>query len=177
MPTFTVSAIDSPLGTLCAVLDEAGRLVRLELPNGEPPEGVRRQLEAAGHRVVEGEAAVAELRRQLTEYFAGERRQFDLELAPAGTEFQQRVWAELQRIPYGETVSYGDIARRLGRPGASRAVGLANGSNPLPIVVPCHRVIGADGSLTGYGGGLEAKARLLELERGGGGDGQRSLFG
>ncbi len=107
---------------------------------------------------------------QLGEYFAGRRREFDLALAPQGTAFQRRVWQALTRIPYGETVSYGELARRIGRPQASRAVGLANGANPLPIVVPCHRVIGADGSLTGFGGGLEIKRKLLALERANGGN-------
>ncbi|MET0767393.1 MAG: methylated-DNA--[protein]-cysteine S-methyltransferase [Aeromicrobium sp.] len=103
---------------------------------------------------------------QLGEYFAGERTQFDLPLASEGSEFQKKVWAELQRIPFGETASYGDIARRLGyEPGISRAVGAANGANPIAIVVPCHRVIGADGSLTGYAGGIERKKVLLDLER------------
>lgn len=103
---------------------------------------------------------------QLGQYFAGERTEFDLPLASDGTEFQQKVWAELQRIPYGETASYGEIARRLGyEAGISRAVGAANGANPIPIVVPCHRVIGADGSLTGYAGGVERKRTLLDLER------------
>jgi methylated-DNA-[protein]-cysteine S-methyltransferase len=103
---------------------------------------------------------------QLREYFAGSRRTFDLRLAPAGTPFQLRVWNELQRIPYGETVSYGELARRVGCPNGSRAVGLANGSNPLSIVVPCHRVIGAGGKLVGYGGGLQNKEWLLAMERG-----------
>lgn len=102
---------------------------------------------------------------QLEEYFAGRRRVFDLPLAPAGSSFQRQVWTALQEIRYGRTASYGDVARRLGLPpGASRAVGLANGSNPISIVIPCHRVIGADGSLTGYGGGLERKRFLLDLE-------------
>lgn len=101
---------------------------------------------------------------QLDEYFAGRRRQFDVPLAPSGTAFQLRVWRGLGDVPYGETLSYGELARRLGMPNGSRAVGLANGANPLPIVVPCHRVIGSDGSLTGFGGGLELKRRLLELE-------------
>jgi methylated-DNA-[protein]-cysteine S-methyltransferase len=101
---------------------------------------------------------------QLAEYFAGERRRFELSLAPRGTEFQRRVWRALTEIPYGETISYGELARRIGNPNASRAVGLANGANPLPIVVPCHRVIGADGSLTGFGGGLPIKRKLLALE-------------
>lgn len=102
---------------------------------------------------------------QLEEYFAGVRRSFDLPLAPDGTTFQRTVWQALTRIQYGETVSYGEIARQIGNPQASRAVGLANGANPLPIIVPCHRVIGANGSLTGFGGGLEIKRRLLALER------------
>ena len=102
---------------------------------------------------------------QLEAYFAGERREFDLELEPVGTNFQRRVWEALLTIPYGETRSYGQIAEQIGSPGASRAVGLANGHNPIGIIVPCHRVIGANGSLTGYGGGLDRKRALLELER------------
>jgi len=105
-------------------------------------------------------------RLQLEEYFAGRRQHFELPLDPRGTEFQRRVWQRLLKIPYGETTTYGALARELGDPGASRAVGLANGSNPLPIVIPCHRVIGADGSLTGFGGGLAIKSALLELEHG-----------
>jgi methylated-DNA-[protein]-cysteine S-methyltransferase len=102
--------------------------------------------------------------RQLTEYFAGTRREFDLPLRPQGTAFQQRVWRELTEIPYGETWSYGELAKRIDKPSASRAVGLANGRNPISILVPCHRVIGADGSLTGYGGGLDRKRWLLAHE-------------
>ncbi len=104
--------------------------------------------------------------RQLEEYFAGERREFSLALGPAGTDFQRRVWQALRDIPYGAMMSYGEIAARIGNPRAVRAVGLANGRNPISIVIPCHRVIGADGSLTGYGGGLERKRFLLALERG-----------
>ena len=103
---------------------------------------------------------------QLAEYFAGERDAFDLPLAPEGTAFQVRVWEQLRLIPYGTTISYGELARRVGNPAASRAVGLANGRNPLAIVVPCHRVIGANGSLTGFGGGMDAKRTLLDLEKG-----------
>lgn len=103
-------------------------------------------------------------RRQLDEYFAGKRKSFDLPLEPKGTPFQRSVWHALRAIPYGETQSYGDIARRIGKPKAVRAVGAANGANPISIVVPCHRVIGADGSLTGYGGGLPRKKKLLALE-------------
>jgi methylated-DNA-[protein]-cysteine S-methyltransferase len=102
--------------------------------------------------------------RQLTEYFAGTRREFDLPLRLRGTEFQKRVWQELTEIPYGQTWSYGELAKRINNPSASRAVGLANGRNPISILVPCHRVIGADGSLTGYGGGLERKRWLLAHE-------------
>lgn len=105
-----------------------------------------------------------EARRQLEEYFAGVRTEFDLPLAPRGTPFQLRVWEQLRLIPYGSTTSYGELASRLGDRNASRAVGLANGRNPIPIVVPCHRVIGADGSLTGFSGGVDTKRRLLELE-------------
>lgn len=108
---------------------------------------------------------LAETARQLTEYFAGERHDFDLPLAQHGTEFQRRVWRGLLDIKYGQTWSYGQLAAHIGSPGSSRAVGLANGRNPISIVVPCHRVVGASGSLTGYGGGIERKAWLLNLER------------
>jgi methylated-DNA-[protein]-cysteine S-methyltransferase len=114
-----------------------------------------------------GKAPVLErTRQQLEEYFRGERREFDLPLAPQGTEFQQRVWRRLREIEYGTTTTYGALAHELGNPNASRAVGLANGSNPIPIVIPCHRVIGANGTLTGFGGGLPIKSALLALERG-----------
>ena len=101
---------------------------------------------------------------QLTEYFAGDRKEFDLPLAPAGTPFQQKVWAELCRIRFGETISYGELAKRIDQPTAARAVGAANGKNPLPVVIPCHRVIGSSGTLTGYAGGVEIKATLLNIE-------------
>ena len=110
-------------------------------------------------------AAFVEPIRQLRAYFAGDLETFDLALSPQGTPFQQTVWNELCKIPYGQTISYGDLARRIGQPSASRAVGLANGRNPVAIVVPCHRVIGADGSLTGYGGGMDRKRFLLALEQ------------
>ena len=102
---------------------------------------------------------------QLEEYLAGERTRFDLEIAPHGTPFQLSVWRALQEIPYGETRAYGELARHIGRPGASRAVGAASGSNPLPIVIPCHRLVGSSGDLTGFGGGIETKRTLLALER------------
>lgn len=103
---------------------------------------------------------------QLEAYFAGERKHFDLALNPQGTPFQLKVWEQLREIPYGVTISYGELARRIGNPNASRAVGLANGANPIAIIVPCHRVIGASGKLTGFGGGLDIKQRLLDLEQG-----------
>jgi len=120
---------------------------------------------------VEEAEAFAGVARQLTEYFAGERREFHVRLKPSGTPFQLAVWEELRGIPYGETTSYGQLAKRLGRPDASRAVGMANGSNPIAIIQPCHRVIGASGKLTGFGGGLDVKQSLLDLERG-----ERRLF-
>ena len=109
--------------------------------------------------------AFVEAKRQFDAYFTGELTEFDLPLAVQGTEFRQRVWQALRTIPYAATISYAELARRIGNPKASRAVGLANGANPLSIIVPCHRVIGANGSLTGYGGGLKAKQILLDLER------------
>lgn len=124
-----------------------------------------------GRRSLEGEEGLTALleraSRQLEEYFAGKRKQFDLPLSLWGTEFQRQVWAALRDIPYGETRSYGQIAQAVGRPKAVRAVGMANHRNPISIIVPCHRVVGADGSLTGYGGGLENKKFLLALEGGG----------
>ncbi|MFZ5785653.1 MAG: methylated-DNA--[protein]-cysteine S-methyltransferase [Acidobacteriota bacterium] len=134
-----------------------GRLRRLEF-EGEGEGGHRPGQE----RVPAG--TLGQLAAELAEYFAGVRRSFTVPLAPEGSEFERRVWSELVRVPYGTTVSYGELARRVGRASAARAVGLANARNPLAIVVPCHRVIGADGSLTGYGGGLWRKRALLELE-------------
>jgi methylated-DNA-[protein]-cysteine S-methyltransferase len=130
-----------------------------------------RTIEFSPDRAIDGRRNAAhpllrETERQLRAYFAGELREFDLALDMAGTEFQRRVWYALLKIPYGETRSYSDIARGIGAPSAVRAVGAANGANPIPIVVPCHRVIGAGGKLVGYGGGLPLKQRLLALERG-----------
>ncbi|VTR99098.1 methylated-DNA--[protein]-cysteine S-methyltransferase [Tuwongella immobilis] len=113
---------------------------------------------------VQDDAWLAPVREQLSEYFAGHLREFDLPLEPDGTAFQKQVWSELSRIPYGETVSYADIAERIGRPSSSRAVGMANGRNPISIIVPCHRVIGRNGQLVGYGGGLDNKQWLLRHE-------------
>ena len=113
---------------------------------------------------VRDDAKFIEVKKQLAAYFAGELKTFDLALAPQGTEFQQSVWQALRSIPYGQTCSYGEIAQQIGKPKASRAVGAANGQNPIPIIIPCHRVIGSTGKLTGFGGGLAAKETLLSLE-------------
>jgi methylated-DNA-[protein]-cysteine S-methyltransferase len=126
--------------------------------------GLSRVLWPGEHGAGGDETVLAAAAEQLREYFAGARTAFDVPLDLHGTEFQRRAWLALAGIPYGETRSYGEQARRLGVPRAARAVGAANGANPLPIVLPCHRLVGADGSLTGFGGGLAAKSRLLELE-------------
>jgi methylated-DNA-[protein]-cysteine S-methyltransferase len=150
--------MDSPVGalTLTAVGDA---LVGLSFETSRRPKRDGSAREDAKHPVL----VVAT--HQLREYFAGERREFDLPLQLEGTEFQKRVWDQLLQIPFGKTCSYGDVAHRLGDPKCTRAVGLANGGNPIAIIVPCHRVIGASGSLTGFGGGLRNKATLLDLER------------
>jgi methylated-DNA-[protein]-cysteine S-methyltransferase len=153
------TTIDSPVGDLLASADAAGRVTGLHFLDGH-------RSAAPSSDWVRDERALAPLRRQLEEYFAGERRDFELELAPRGTPFQLSVWRQLCAIPYGETASYGEIAGAVGQPGAARAVGGANNRNPIAIVIPCHRVIGANGTLTGYGGGLPRKQRLLSLETG-----------
>ena len=146
--------IDSPIGDLLLTSDGSA-LTRLHMePFEVAPEWIR------------DPAPLAEAAAQLKAYFDGDLEDFDLPLAPSGTEFQLRVWSALREIPYGETASYGELAAAVGRPGASRAVGAANGRNPIAVIVPCHRVIGANGTLTGYGGGLERKRILLELEAG-----------
>jgi methylated-DNA-[protein]-cysteine S-methyltransferase len=151
--------VETPIGGLLLARDAAG-LRLIEFQNGRrPPRG-------PGPDWQQHDEEFGDVVTQLAEYFDGRRREFDLPLAPDGTPFQQRVWRALLDVPYGETISYGELARRIGQRSASRAVGLANGSNPLPIVIPCHRVIGANGTLTGYGGGLAIKEQLLALERG-----------
>ena len=156
--------VESPVGRLLVAGDE---------------EELRAVLFQQGPKAAEPEAdweldegVMPEAVEQLAEYFAGERREFSVKVAPRGTAFQLRVWQELQRIEYGETISYGELATRVGNPKASRAVGLANGQNPISIIVPCHRVVGANGKLTGYGGGLPIKEALLRLEKG-----RSGLFG
>jgi methylated-DNA-[protein]-cysteine S-methyltransferase len=150
------SVLDSPLGDLLLAADDRG-LTSLYLSTGRHDASPR----PGWHRCDE---AFTDAATQLDEYFAGRRQAFDLPLNPSGTGFQLQVWLALRQIPYGETASYGSTAVAIGHPNGSRAVGLANGRNPISIIVPCHRVIGADGSLTGYGGGLEAKRWLLAHE-------------
>lgn len=152
------TTMDSPIGELLLVGD-GETLNGLYMQDGRKPKRTAVDWsESAG--------SFTDVKRQLDEYFAGERTSFDVTLAPEGAPFEREVWHALEEIPYGETVSYGEIARRVGQPTAARAVGTANGRNPISVIVPCHRVIGANGSLTGYGGGLERKRLLLELERG-----------
>jgi methylated-DNA-[protein]-cysteine S-methyltransferase len=146
--------VPSPIGPL-TVVEEGGVLLRLYLG----PPSARDDL---GER---DDAALAGAAAQLDEYFAGHRESFDLPLQPLGSDFELAVWAELARIPYGETHTYGAVAKAVGEPGGAQAVGLACGRNPLPLVIPCHRVIGADGSLVGFGGGLPRKRFLLDLEQ------------
>jgi len=153
MTVYTYMA--SPVGALLLVRDGAG-LRQIVFANGQPAEPQPDWQEDS--------SAFQEVAAQLKAYFAAQLKAFDLPLAPEGTPFQQLVWGELLKIPYGETISYGELAHRIGNPKASRAVGLANGSNPIPIVIPCHRVIGSNGKLTGYGGGLPIKEKLLALE-------------
>ncbi|HWZ97001.1 MAG TPA: methylated-DNA--[protein]-cysteine S-methyltransferase [Candidatus Dormibacteraeota bacterium] len=150
------ATMESPVGTLRLVGEETG-LRTVWFVRG-------RKNEAPAAEWREDAAFFVDVMRQLREYFAGALREFDIPLLMEGTEFQKRVWKMLQTIPYGETISYGELAKKIGDPKAVRAVGAANGQNPIPIIVPCHRVIGSDGSLTGFGGGIENKKKLLELE-------------
>jgi methylated-DNA-[protein]-cysteine S-methyltransferase len=149
--------MDSPTGRLLLVADEAG-LRQVAFAEGRTPPRLTPSWE-------NDDRYLREPLRQLRAFFKGELERFDLPLCPEGAEFQQRVWRALCQIPFGSTISYGELARRLGNPAASRAVGLANGSNPIAIIIPCHRVIGSNGKLTGYGGGLENKQWLLDFER------------
>ena len=155
-PTLYYDTLPSPLGTLTLVADAQGGLREICFEQEQRPH--------ADEPWQRDAARLAPARQQLTEYFAGTRQVFTVPLHPQGTAFQQSVWQALRHIPFGATTSYGELARRLGQPKAMRAVGAANGRNPLPIIVPCHRVIGADGSLTGYSGGLWIKQKLLALE-------------
>jgi methylated-DNA-[protein]-cysteine S-methyltransferase len=157
--TTSWTMIDSPIGPLLVTAAD-GAITRLWMSEQ------RHQVTQPDPSWVRDDDGFADVADQLDAYFEGKRTSFDVRLAPAGTPFQREVWAALLTIPYGKTCSYGEIAAQIGRPGASRAVGLANGRNPISIIVPCHRVIGSTGTLTGYGGGLERKQWLLDLERG-----------
>ena len=150
--------MDSPIGELL-LLGAGDVLHGLHMQAGNRPLSVRSAWER-------DDDALPAVRRQLSEYFAGERSQFDIRMYLGGTAFQRTVWHALTEIPYGETISYGELARRIERPDRARAVGTANGQNPIAVIVPCHRVIGANGKLVGYGGGLENKRLLLDLEAG-----------
>jgi methylated-DNA-[protein]-cysteine S-methyltransferase len=155
--TIYFTRMESPIGQLRLAGNESG-LTRI-LFEHEGDEG------SPDSPWIENANELQQPIEQLTEYFAGERHTFEIPLFPKGTPFQKSVWERLQRIAYGETTTYGELALQLGNPNASRAVGTANGQNPIPIIIPCHRVIGRDGSLTGYAGGLEIKEFLLDLER------------
>lgn len=158
--TTTWTEIDSPIGALTLIAtDDALRALYMVDHRHAP------SVETYGDRVAAGNGVFAAATEQLGEYFDGDRREFDMPTAPVGTDFQLAVWHQLRQIPYGQTWTYGRIAERLGNPRAVRAVGLANGRNPLSIVVPCHRVIGANGAMTGFGGGIERKEYLLGLEK------------
>jgi methylated-DNA-[protein]-cysteine S-methyltransferase len=157
MATTCYSYVDSPLGRMF-VQGDGEFVTGLFMPQHKGWSGPDSSWK-------ESDGAFGGVRKQLAEYFAGERREFDVPLKLAGTPFQQSVWQELVRIPFGETISYGELARRVGKPEASRAVGNANGRNPISILVPCHRVIGSDGKLTGYAGGVDRKKWLLAWER------------
>ena len=149
--------LETSIGPLLIAGDESA-IHEIRFPkNGRPQKPERGWIEGS-------RGPIAEAVRQLREYFAGKRSDFELPLAPEGTAFQRSVWGKLREIPYGETISYGELARRVGNPKASRAVGSANGKNPIPIVIPCHRVIAGDGGLGGFGGGLPTKEALLALE-------------
>jgi methylated-DNA-[protein]-cysteine S-methyltransferase len=159
-----VDEVYSPAGQLAFAVDEAGSLVRLHFVESNYGPVMEEDLEDEGYAVEVDETRTADVRKELSEYANGDRMTFDVPLALSGSEWQKAVWAELTRIPFGETRSYGEVADALGRPGAARAVGSANARNVLPVVVPCHRVIAADGTLGGFNGGLHLKERLLEHE-------------
>lgn len=148
--------IETPFGLFAAWVDEAGRLLRFRFRNDDA-EQVDRDAE-------QNPEALRKVHRQVAEYSAGNRQAFEFDLMPDGTEFDRQVWKALSDIPFGRTVSYGAIAKAIGQPGAARAVGAANNANPIALIVPCHRVIGSDGNLVGFGGGLPLKRRLLEHE-------------
>ncbi len=160
-----VDEIASPAGPLAFAVDEGGALLWLQFTEGDYGRTVEEELAQEGFEVLRDPSKTAPAREELSQYSAGERRTFGLPLALRGSEWQKAVWEALMRIPFGETRSYGEIAAMVGRPGAARAVGRANSTNRLALVVPCHRVIGANGTLTGFAGGIHLKTRLLDHER------------
>lgn len=157
--------MSSPLGPILLARNDAGLThINFQQGNDHVIDVAARVADGWQRDDTASDDIFADTITQLTEYFAGKRTNFDLPLAPSGTDFQQKVWAELCRIPFGETITYGELAQRINQPTAARAVGAANGKNPLPVVVPCHRVIGSSGTLIGYAGGIQIKATLLSIE-------------
>ncbi len=157
---------DTEICRLFIAVDEKSTVKRIHFILDSEDDSIKsilnsKYVKSAGYQHVKSPEKCSELTRELDEYFSGSRTEFDIEVVPDGTEFQQQVWSELQKIPFGQTATYGDIAKRIGNPSASRAVGLANNKNPIPIIIPCHRVIGANGKLVGFAGGLDAKKSLL----------------
>lgn len=159
------STIDSACGPLLIVADADGVLTHLQFLDAVSGPTVLERLRRADVEVLHDAGHTGEIESEIKEYFAGERMAFEIAVAPEGTPFQRRVWEAIRTIGYGETRTYGEIAAALERPGAARAVGGAGAANPIPIVIPCHRVVGSDGALVGFGGGLKNKARLLRMER------------
>ena len=162
--TLTAHAFNTPLDRMVTVVDEDGAVLLLEFLNGRSPQALVTSL---GTDLEWSAAGSSEVVEAITGWFHGRREALDgLRIRPAGSPFQLQVWSEVRKVPFGATSSYGEIAARIGRPGAARAIGRANATNPVCLVVPCHRIVGADGSLTGYGGGLATKAALLDFEAG-----------
>ncbi|MGB3683297.1 MAG: methylated-DNA--[protein]-cysteine S-methyltransferase [Rubrobacteraceae bacterium] len=157
---------ETPAGPITFAINEDGALIRSHFEESDDPSDIEDELKAEGYAsFVQDTNRTARLRQEISEYYSGERREFTVPVAACGTQWQKKVWEALRKIPFGETRSYAQVADMVGRPGAARAVGGANGCNRVPLVVPCHRVIAADGSLGGFNGGLHLKERLLEHER------------
>ncbi|HLY31629.1 MAG TPA: methylated-DNA--[protein]-cysteine S-methyltransferase [Ktedonobacterales bacterium] len=164
MKTAYLDTIEDAPGPFVFAVDEAGRLLALKFLDGNYDLTIEQELARVGYQMAHDARRTAQARTQLLEYCAGKRQTFDLPLALVGTDWQKMIWRTLTEIPFGETRAYGEIAAQVGRPLAARAVGRANATNPIPLVIPCHRLIGANGALTGFGGGLHIKKRLLAHE-------------
>ena len=161
-----LETVETPAGPLTFAVNEEGALIRSHFEESDDPSDIEDELQAEGYESFgQDPSRTASLKEEISEYCAGERREFTVPVAASGTPWQKKVWEALTRIPFGETRSYSQVADMIGHPGAARAVGGANGCNRVPLVVPCHRVISADGSLGGFNGGLHLKERLLEHER------------